>query len=92
MADPNPLRGAWQRDALALFLETVDDGMMANGVGPHLRCVEADVLIDLLRAHKRHEAAFLWLAGHAYRDDDEGDTHVQGPHTEAGRPPLMSWG
>ncbi|MCV7510489.1 hypothetical protein M3C97_011165 [Micrococcus luteus] len=92
MTDPTPCLSARQHNALELFLETVDDAMMASGVGPHLRCSEADALIDLLRSYGLHEAAYFWLAGHADGDDDEGDVHVQEPHTEKGRIPRMCWG
>lgn len=37
MTDPTPCLSARQHNALELFLETVDDAMMASGVGPHLR-------------------------------------------------------
>jgi hypothetical protein len=49
---------------------TVED--LAEAVGPHLQCDEAEVLADLLRALGQPEAASLWMHTHAVTDGEDG--------------------
>jgi hypothetical protein len=58
----------------SLVANLFDDYMFCEGVGPHISCMEVEVIVSWLRSIDRNSAADTLIAGHC-EDDDEGDQH-----------------
>lgn len=61
--------------ASELFLDTWNDGMLADHIASKLTCVEVETLCGLMEAFGHSEVAQMWRESHAEGDDDTDDTH-----------------
>lgn len=69
-------------EAIKHFVEVFADGMLANGVGESLTCMEVEALADVLRKFGESSAADYWIESHADADDC-GDSHCKCDHCKA---------
>ncbi len=60
---------------IAAGVEVLGDGEIAESVGGHFTCDEAEAVEDLLKGLGYPQEAASWIHGHAVGDDDEGDRH-----------------
>src|ERR1700752_3141805 len=61
-------------EALQLLAEVFGRPAIAERVGPHFTCVEADRIAWVLAASRHTDAAIVWLDEHAASDTEE-DVH-----------------